>query len=113
MGQWSDSSAMVLAPSGSAPRETTRLAGTGTTEATNTTKLAVGCMATLMVGPDAAIRVNFGTATAPGCAATDLAIAAGQRFDWTVTPADCFVSIEAEDGSSAYEAWVWTSSPSL
>jgi hypothetical protein len=108
---WSDQAAMVLAPSGSAPREVQRLANTGTTEATNATSLTVGAMATIMVGA-AAIRINFGSATAPTVAATDLIIPAYGRFDWTVGPADCFVSIEAADSASAYEAHVWSSSPS-
>lgn len=107
---WNDTASMMYAPH--AGRAEQRLAGTGTTEATNATALAVGCMATLIVGPNAAIRVNFGDVTAPGVATTDLAIAAGGRFDWTVEPATAFVSVEAEDGAADYEAWTWQSSPS-
>jgi hypothetical protein len=106
-----DVAAVMLAPYGSGERAEQRLAGTGTTEATNATALTRGHMATLMVSSAVGVRINFGSATAPGCAVTDLTIAAGQRFDWTVEPDTAFVSIEAEDGSSAYEAWVWTSSP--
>jgi hypothetical protein len=86
-----------------------RLANTGTTEAENATALTVGELATLMVGA-AAIRVSFGSAASFATATTDLIVPAYGRFDWMVSPRDAFVSIEAADGSSAYEAWVWTSS---
>lgn len=106
-----DVAAVMYAPYGSGARAEQRLAGTGTTEATNATALTRGHMATLMVSASVGVRVNFGSATAPGCATTDLAVGPSMRFDWTVEPETAFVSIEAEDGSSAYEAWVWTSSP--
>ena len=100
----------VRAPSGaSVPTLSLLLAGTGTTEATNVTGLTIDAMATLLVG-SVAIRVDFGSATAPGCALTDHYLAAGARFDWLVSARDAFVSVEAADASSAYQAWVWTSS---
>lgn len=106
----SDTACTMYAPS--TLHVETRLAGTGTTEATNTTALGPGCLATLMVGAEA-IRINFGAATAPTVATTDLIVPAYGRFDWTVEAQSCFVSIEAADGAAAYEAWVWTSSGAL
>lgn len=105
-----DVAATMLAPFGSAPRAEQRLANTGTTESTNATAMTAGAMATLKVG-SAAIRVNFGSATAPTVATTDLIIGAYSQFDWKVEPGSAFVSIEAADGASAYEAWLWMSSP--
>lgn len=103
----------VRPPSGtSAPGADQRLAGTGTTEAATATALTDGAMATIVVGA-AAIRIEFGGAAigAGGVETTDMIIGAYQRFDWLVRGAtDDFVAIEAADGSSAYEAWVWTSS---
>lgn len=106
----SDVASNMYAPS--ALHLETRLAGTGTTEATNTTALGAGCLATVMVGA-AAIRINFGSVTGPTVATTDLIVPAYGRFDWTVEAESCFVSIEAADGAAAYEAWVWTSSGTL
>jgi hypothetical protein len=113
-GKYGEEAAYVLAPAkgGTAPRKDQRLAGTGTTEAHNTTALAVNAMATLQVG-SVAVRATF-TAAAGGAAqvaSTDLQIGAGARFDWVVTPATKHVYIEAADGSAAYEAWAWTSGP--
>jgi hypothetical protein len=106
-------SADMRPPSGSAaPTQEQRLANTGTTESTNATALTDGAMATLLVGA-VAVRVAFLAATGGGSAVetTDPIIGAYQRFDWKVSGAyDDFVAIQAADGASAYEAWVWTSS---
>lgn len=101
----------VRAPSGSAvPTLSKRLAGTGATEDTNDTALAGGLMATIVNGENA-IRIAWGAATAPGCATTDQIIGPYARFDWLVDSAfDDWVSIEAADATSTYEAWLWTSS---
>lgn len=97
-------------PSGaSAPTAAQRLANTGTAESENATALTVGEMATLLVGA-AAIRISFGGAASFATATTDPIVPAYGRLDWMVSSRDCFVSIEAADGSSAYEAHVWTSS---
>lgn len=89
-----------------------RLAGTGTTEDHNTTALNVGQFATLMVG-DTAVRVSFRSATGGSgqVATTDMIIAANKDFPWLVFDATKVVYIEAADGSSAYEAWLWQSNP--
>lgn len=100
------------APSGaSVPTLDDRLAGTGATEDTNATSLTVNEMATILVG-SVAVRVAFLSATGGGSsvATTDRALGPYARFDWLVTSRDCFVAVQAADGSSAYEAWVWTSS---
>jgi hypothetical protein len=99
-------------PVGTAPEGAQRLADTGTTEDTNATALTAGQMATLLVG-SVAIRVVWLAATGGGSdvAATDLALGPYSRFDWIVYGGtDDFVAVQAADGSSAYEAWVWTSS---
>lgn len=103
----------VRVPSGaSVPTKAKTLAGTGTTEDTNDTALTNKEMATLLVG-SVAVRVAWHSATGSGSevATTDLRLPAGGRHDWLVDGAfDDFVSVEAADGASAYEAWVWTSS---
>jgi len=103
----------VLAPAGGGtfPRKEDRLTGTGTTEDLNTTALTVGPYATLLVG-NVAVRVVFNNdSTATGQVATTAPIiAANTRFDWEVELGTRYVHIEAADGSSVYEAWVWQSS---
>ncbi len=100
-------------PSGAnAPTADQHLAGTGTTEATNATALTAGAMATIKVGA-VAVRVKFLGSAGGGSAVaiTDLALAPYDRIDWIVqTGKDAHVAIEAADGTSAYEAWAWTSS---
>lgn len=114
MGIPSDQSSQILAPvgGGSAPVATQRIANTGTTEANNATALTPLSMATLQAGA-ASIRVSFRGATGVvgAVATTDLLIPAGGRFDWYVTPDTDIVYVEAGDGASAYECWVWSSSP--
>jgi len=100
----------VRAPSGSAvPTLVKVLAGTGSTEDTNDTAFTEGEMATIVNGAEP-IRIAFGSATAPGVGTTDQIVGPYGRFDWFVGPRDTFCSIEAADGSTAYEAWAWTSS---
>lgn len=88
--------------------EPQRISGTGTTSAATTVALPTGRMATLIAGPNA-IRFRLGS-SAPTAAATDVYLPAGGRFDWFVVTATTWVSVEAGDGSSAFEAWVWVSS---
>jgi len=88
--------------------EPQRISGTGTTSAASTVALPAGRMATLIAGANA-IRFRLGAA-APTAEATDVYLPAGGRFDWYVTVATAWVSVEAGDGSSAFEAWVWVSS---
>lgn len=94
------------------PLASDRLAGTGTTEDHNTTALNIGEMATLYVG-NVAVRVSFRSATGGSTqvATTDLVVGANDRFDWLVKPQTRVVYVEAADGSSAYECWVWQSNP--
>lgn len=100
-------------PSGSFfPTSGLRLAGTGTTEAATTAALTKSEMATLLVGAVAIRFKHSGSAQSAGAVATtDPILGAYTRYDWMVQDeADDFVAIEAADGTSAYEAWVWTSS---
>lgn len=88
-----------------------RLAGT-TGEDHNTTKLTVGRMATVIVGAQAVrfnLRGTLGTSTA--VATTDPILPAYGRFDWVVQPDTCVLYVESEDASTAYECWVFHSSP--
>lgn len=100
----------VRPPSGaSGATAAQRLAGTGGTGAENATALTIGEMATLLVGA-AAVRVAWGSSSSVEAATTGPILPAYGRFDWMVSSLDCFVSVEAADGSSPYEAHVWTSS---
>jgi hypothetical protein len=101
----------VRPPVGSAPKGAQRLTGTGTTEATNSTSLTVGEMATFKNTANP-IRIVFLSATGGGSivANTNCVIGPYERFDWLVQSTDAFVAIEAADSASAYEAFVWTSS---
>lgn len=94
-----------------ATRNLQYLADTGTTEDETTVALSNGKLATLLVGPDAAVRVHWSSATSITVATTDPAIGAGRAITWTVDANSQHLAIEAADGTSAYEAWVWTSSP--
>ncbi len=97
---------------GTFPRAYDRLANTGTTEDSNAAQLPEGPMATILVGA-AAVRFSLRKtlAQATQVATTDPIIPAYGRFDWTVTEETRVIYIEAADGASAYEAWVWASSP--
>jgi hypothetical protein len=86
-----------------------RLAGTGATGAENAIAMPTARYATLMVG-DEDVRVRFGTGTVEADT-TDIIVKAGTEFSWYVE-SDCdIVSVQAADGASAFEAWVWCSSP--
>jgi len=99
------------ASAGDEPRKPKRLAGTGATEDVTDTALAVAQYATILVG---AVAVRFtlsANATATGqVATTDPIIPAYGRFDWLVGNDTIHAHVEAADGTTAYEAWVWTSS---
>lgn len=88
-----------------------RLAATGTTESSNSGALIIGNMATILVG---AVPVRFVLRSDRGLAGqvatTDMYLPAGGSFTWTVDHLTRHIYIEAADGSSAYEAWVWKSS---
>lgn len=103
---------MIYAPSSTlaAPRAPTRLAASGVTESSNSTALPIGTRATLLVGA-VGVRITWRRATgaASQVAATDINLDAFQAVEWTVTDDDKAVYIEAADGSSAYEAWLWVS----
>lgn len=84
----------------------TGTAGTGA----ESTALTGGQMATIMVGGNA-IRVRWGGSASVEAGTADLIIPAYGRFDWMVTAGiDDFVSVQAADATSAFEAFVWTSS---
>ena len=104
--------AEMRAPSGSgAPTKDDRLAGT-TGEDHNTVKLTPGEMATILVGAQA-IRFEFAGATGltNQVSSTSKLLPANGRFDWLVVEdVDDVIYIESSDASTAYEAWVWTSS---
>lgn len=115
MGLPTDQASEMLVPSGdaTAPYDEQRLANTGTTESVNATSLVIGSMATLVVG-GVAVRVRWrGTGgLATQVATTQQIVPAYGRIDWTVVSnRSAFVYVEAADGASAYEAWVWSSSP--
>lgn len=92
------------------PLSAMRLSGSGTTGVENATALSTGQMATLLVG-GTAVRCGWG-ATSGGAeaAATGPILGPYSRFDWMVSASNAFVSVEAADGSSTFEAHVWTSS---
>lgn len=90
--------------------EPQRLAGTGATGAENTVALPVGRYATLKVAATA-VRVRLGATSLVEADTTDVYLAAGESFPWYVEQNSQFVSVQAADGSSAYEAHVWCSSP--
>lgn len=96
---------------GALPFKPARLAGTGGTGAGNATALQLNAMATLLVGATA-VRVRWSTtqALAEATATTDPIVPAYGRIDWLADVTTCFVACEAADGSSAFEAHVWTSS---
>lgn len=92
------------------PSDTVRLAGTGTTESTTATALTVGSFASILVGANS-VRIVWSSATAGTVATTSPLLPGGSKVDWLVTYGRQFVTIEAGDATSAYEAWVWQSSP--
>lgn len=96
-----------------APTQPILLADTGATEDSNAEALPGGKYATLKVGATA-IRVRFlGEAAVTGAvSSTDLLLNAYERYDWVVVPnRSDFVYCEAADGASAYQVWLWPSSP--
>lgn len=106
--------ATILGPvgGGAFPRASDRLADTGTTEDSTAAKLVLGSMATILVGGEA-VRFSLRGATgqASQVATTDPIIGANQMFHWTVEADTSVVYVEAADGASAYECWVYQSSP--
>ena len=111
-----DESAKLLAPTGggTAPRAPQTLSGTGTTEDHNATKLTNNAYGTMKVGATA-VRASFRSATGGSTqvATTDIRFEANALVHWWVTDSETVVYVEAADGASAYEAWVWTSSHGL
>lgn len=92
-----------------------RLSGTGSTEDGTSTALDANTFATLLVG-DTAVRVEWINSSPGGSdvnATTSVLLDAYARIDWVVTTADQHVAMEADDGSSDYEAFVWNSSPGM
>lgn len=117
MGSYIDQAAIMLSPiaGGTAPRAEQSLSGTGTTEATNTTALTVGELATIKNGP-VHVRCVFLAATGTGTsvpAAEPFVLGPCEAWNWMVETGTKFVAIEAYDGATAYIASVWTSSGAI
>lgn len=114
MGNPSDLHDEQYAPvgGGTFPRAADIISGTGTTEDSNATALNVGSYATLLVGASS-VRVSFRKLTAQPdqVATTAPLLPAGAKFDWFVTDDTKVLYAQAGDGASAYEAWLWQSSP--
>jgi SH3-like domain-containing protein len=88
------------------------LANTGTTEAVSTV-LPMGQYASLKVG-EVAVRVRFAKESFSAMvSSTDVYFAAGETYHWLVQEFSQYVAVEAEDGASAYQVWVWPSSPKV
>lgn len=107
---------IVLGPTNtvgeSSPRRRPELlSGTGVTESHNTAPLLINSKAALLVG---SVPIRFmlsGTAGGAGVVAvTDMWLAAGSFYVWTVDSLTKHVYVEAGDGAAAYEAWVWKAS---
>jgi hypothetical protein len=107
--------AIVYAPhgGGSFPQRETRLANaTGSTESHNTTALAEGTQAALIVG---SVPVRFRMRSAAGLSnvisatgtTAAVVLPAYGRFDWEVQTETKYCYVQAADNSTAYEAWVW------
>lgn len=90
--------------------EPQRLSGTGATGAENGTALPVGRYATLQVA-GTAVRARWGATSSVEADTTDVYLGVGATFAWYVEESTQFISIQAADGSSAFEAHVWSSSP--
>lgn len=87
------------------------LADTGATESSNEGAFIVNNNVTLLVGAEPirfVLRSEPGLATQVG--STDMYLPAGGVFTWTADHLTRYVYIEAADGASAYQAWVWKSS---
>lgn len=118
MSSFVDAASMMLGPKpGTATATDTRppqrISGTGATEATlPTAALMTGAMATMTIGA-AAVRYRLTNATglSTQVATTDPILPAYGRLDWLVEADTRVPYLEAADGSSAFEAHVWTSSP--
>lgn len=102
--------AIVLAPVGTGSRLGARVDGTGTTEAHNATALTKGAYATI-VSDTALFAVFRGTAglTTQVTASSAFIIPANTFFSWLVEEGSRYIYMEAKDGSSAWDAYVWTS----
>lgn len=112
-----EEAAMVLGGSEdeSEPRKPMQLSDSGTTESENSTKLEPNTSATLLVA-DNGVAIRFALKGSSGASdvvsSSSRKLGAGQRFDWHVQGGlTDFVYVEAADGSSSYDAHVWTSGP--
>jgi hypothetical protein len=84
----------------------------GTTGEDSTAAMAVGAYATLRVGASSVrytLRATAGQANQ--VATTSRLLPAGTEISWRVEPDTRVVYVQAGDGSTAYEVWVWRSSP--
>jgi hypothetical protein len=113
MGYPTDDASDMRGPvgGGTYPLGPDRLAGT-TGEDSTPTKLRVGVMATILVGAQP-IRFSLRGALegTTQVATTDPLLPAFGRYDWVVASDTCVVYVESSDATTAYECWVWQSSP--
>jgi len=109
-----DEAAVVLAPNrgGSATNAQRgfRIDGTGTTEQHNAVPMRVGAYATII--SDTALWARFAGASALSTQVTAgnaFYIPADVYFSWVVQEHSKHIYVEAKDGSSDWDAFVWQS----
>lgn len=106
----------ILGPTTSLPdptglRKPQYLADTGTTESHNPNALAHNQMATLLVGlTSVRVMLSASGGLSDVVATTDIILGPGSTFTWMVDSLTRHAYVEAADGASPYEAWVWKSS---
>ncbi len=100
---------VFLMPTSSNPGE--RLANTGTTEAVSAASYG-GSYISIQVGAvPVRVTINGNSGSTTQVAATDLRLPAESLWNHACSSAEGYVHCEAADGSSAYEMWLWKSSP--
>lgn len=87
------------------------LANTGTTESVNDYALPLREFVTVVVGATAvrmSLQEKAGVSNA--VTSTDILLPANGRIDFLVEDISRFIYVEAADGTSAYQVWIWPSS---
>ena len=88
-----------------------RLNGTGTTEDVDDVARG-GSYISILVGAVAIrVTINDNATATTQVATTDLRLPAETLWHHSCSNRERYVHCEAADGASAYEAWVWNSSP--
>lgn len=100
----------ILAPhvGGAGTRAPQRITGS-TSSVAFSTQLESGKYATLKNSADTPIAVRWGSSS-PTAEVTDVELGTGESFRWAVDTESSFVACIAADGTSTFEAWLWTSS---